>query len=227
MQRLRSVAQAVSNGIGVGAQGTLNRNDGKPSDDRRDPMSDELHDKRVAILFTDGVEQAELRQPLDALREAGARIDLVSIHDGPVQAVEHGDKAGTVTVDTTVDTASADEYEGLVLPGGVSNPDKLRMNERAVSFVRDCYGAGVPIAVICHGPWTMVEAGIVDGLTITSYPSLKTDIRNAGGNWVDRETVVDRAVVSSRNPSDLPAFCTQMIRLFAQGRQRRERGLAA
>ena len=191
-------------------------------------MSDELHDKRVAILFTDGVEQAELRQPLDALREAGARIDLVSIHDGQVQAMDHAEKGDLVTVHRTVDQVAADDYEGLVLPGGVGNPDKLRMNERAVSFVRDCFNAGVPIAVICHGPWTMVEAGIVNGLTMTSYPSVKTDIRNAGGHWVDRETVVDRAVVSSRNPGDLPAFCTQMIRLFAQGRQRRERtGLAA
>ncbi len=167
-------------------------------------------------------------QPLDALREAGAQIDLLSIHDGLVQTVSHGDKADTVTVDETVDRASAEDYEGLVLPGGVSNPDKLRMNERAVAFVRQCFAAGVPIAVICHGPWTMVEAGVVDGLTITSYPSLKTDIRNAGGHWVDRETVVDRAVVSSRNPADLPAFCTQMIRLFVQGRQQRERvGVAA
>jgi protease I len=191
-------------------------------------MSDELHDKRIAILFTDGVEQSELMQPLDALREAGARIDLLSIHDGQVQAMDHAEKGDMVTVDGTVDRASADDYEGLVLPGGVANPDKLRMNERAVGFVRDCFTAGVPIAVICHGPWTMVEAGIVSGLTMTSYPSVKTDIRNAGGTWVDRETVVDRAVVSSRNPGDLPAFCTQMIRLFVQGRQQRERtGLAA
>jgi len=191
-------------------------------------MSDELHDKHIAILFTDGVEQSELMQPLDALREAGARIDLLSIHDGRVQAMDHAEKGDMVTVDGTVDGADVDDYEGLVLPGGVANPDKLRMNERAVRFVRDCFTSGVPIAVICHGPWTMVEAGIVSGLTMTSYPSVKTDIRNAGGNWVDRETVVDRAVVSSRNPGDLPAFCTQMIRLFAQGRQQRERtGLAA
>ncbi|HUK77084.1 MAG TPA: type 1 glutamine amidotransferase domain-containing protein [Thermoleophilia bacterium] len=191
-------------------------------------MSDELHDKRIAILFTDGVEQSELMQPLDALREAGARIDLVSIHDGQVQAMDHAEKGDLVTVDRTVDQVEAGEYEGLVLPGGVANPDKLRMNEQAVSFVRECFRAGVPIAVICHGPWTMVEAGIVNGLTMTSYPSVKTDIRNAGGHWVDRETVVDRAVVSSRNPGDLPAFCAQMIRLFAQGRKQSERvGLAA
>jgi protease I len=191
-------------------------------------MSDELHGKRIAILFTDGVEQAELMRPLDALREAGARIDLLSIHDGTVQAMDHAEKGDIVAVDDTVDHASADDYEGLVLPGGVANPDKLRMNERAVAFVHDCFTGGVPIAVICHGPWTMVEAGVVDGLTMTSYPSLKTDIRNAGGHWVDRETVVDRAVVSSRDPGDLPAFCTQMIRLFALGRKQSERaGLAA
>jgi protease I len=191
-------------------------------------MSDELRGKRVAILFTDGVEQAELMQPLDALRVAGARIDLLSIHDGLVQAMDHSEKGDTVMVDATVDQASADDYEGLVLPGGVANPDKLRMNERAVSFVRECFTGGVPIAVICHGPWTMVEAGVVDGLTMTSYPSLRTDIRNAGGHWVDREAVVDRAVVSSRDPGDLPAFCSQMIRLFALGRKQSERtGLAA
>ena len=191
-------------------------------------MSDELHDKRIAILFTDGVEQSELMQPLEALREAGARIELVSIHDGQVQAMDHAEKGEVVTVDRTVDQVEAGDYEGLVLPGGVANPDKLRMNERAVSFVRQCFAEGIPIAVICHGPWTMVEAGIVNGLTMTSYPSVKTDIRNAGGHWVDRQTVVDRAVVSSRNTGDLPAFCTQMIRLFAQGRQRSERtGLAA
>ncbi len=192
-------------------------------DDLEDPMSDELRGKRIAILFTDGVEQAELMQPLDALREAGARIDLLSIHDGAVQAMNHTEKGDTVTVDATVDQASAGDYEGLVLPGGVANPDKLRMNERAVAFVRECFAEGVPIAVICHGPWTMVEAGVIDGLTITSYPSLRTDIRNAGGHWVDRETVVDRAVLSSRNPDDLPAFCAQMIRLFALGRKQSER----
>ena len=179
-------------------------------------MSDELHDKHIAILFTDGVEQSELMQPLDALREAGARIDLLSIHDGRVQAMDHAEKGDMVTVDGTVDGADVDDYEGLVLPGGVANPDKLRMNERAVRFVRDCFTSGVPIAVICHGPWTMVEAGIVSGLTMTSYPSVKTDIRNAGGNWVDRETVVDRAVVSSRNPGDLPAFCKQLRSEFGK-----------
>ncbi len=191
-------------------------------------MSDELHGKRVAILFTDGVEESELMEPLRTLQEAGARIDLLSIHDGQVQAVVHGEKGQTVAVDRTVDEASPDDYEGLVLPGGVGNPDKLRMNERAVEFVRQSFLTGVPIAVICHGPWTMVEADVVRGLTITSYPSVRTDIRNAGGHWVDRQVVVDRAVVSSRNPSDLPAFCTQMIRQFALGRQVSERvGLAA
>jgi protease I len=191
-------------------------------------MSDELHGKRVAILFTDGVEESELMEPLHILQEAGAQIDLLSIHDGRVQATIHGEKGQTVAVDRTVDEASPDDYEGLVLPGGVSNPDKLRMNEHAVGFVRQSFLTGVPIAVICHGPWTMVEADVVRGLTITSYPSVRTDIRNAGGHWVDREVVVDRAVVSSRNPSDLPAFCTQMIRQFALGRQASERvGLAA
>ncbi len=187
-------------------------------------MSDELRGKRIAVLFTDGVEKVELLQPLAALREAGAEVDLVSVHDGEVEMREHREKAGTVRVDKTVAQASPDDYEGIVLPGGTYNADKLRLDERAVELVRRWYASGLPIAVICHGPWILVEADVVRGLTMTSYPSLKTDIRNAGGTWVDRETVVDRAVLSSRNPDDLPAFCTQMIRLFAQGRQQRERG---
>ena len=191
-------------------------------------MPDVTNDKRVAVLFMDRVERSELVEPVDALRQAGHEVDLVSVHGGEVQTVEHSEKADTVTVDRTVDQVSADDYAGLVLPGGVSNADKLRMDERAVAFVRETYEAGVPIAVICHGPWIMIDAGIVRGLTMTSYPSLKTDIRNAGGTWVDRETVVDRAVVSSRNTDDLPAFCSQMVRLFAQGRQQKERvGMAA
>ena len=190
-------------------------------------MSEELHDKRIAVLFTDGVERVELMRPLEALREAGARIDLLSTHGGLVQTMEHVDMADAVTADGTVEGADAESYEGLVLPGGVRNADKLRMNAPAVDFVRAAFVAGIPIAVICHGPWIMIEAGAVRGLTMTSYPSLKTDIRNAGGTWVDREAVVDRAVVSSRDPNDLPAFCSQMIRLFAQGRQLRERGSLA
>jgi len=191
-------------------------------------MADVTTGKAVAVLFTDGVERSELMEPLDALRAAGYQVDLISVHDGQAQTVEHGDKADTVAIDKTVDQADADEYHGLVLPGGVYNADKLRMNERAVSFVRESFVAGVPIAVICHGPWIMVEAGVVRGLTMTSYPSLKTDIRNAGGTWVDRQAIVDRAVVSSRNTDDLPAFCTQMTRLFALGRQQNERvGMAA
>jgi protease I len=191
-------------------------------------MPDVTNGKRVAVLFTDGVERAELIQPLDALREAGFEVDVLSIHDGQAQTMDHSEKADSVRIDKTVDQASPDDYEGLVLPGGVFNADKLRLNERAVAFVRESFVAGLPIAVICHGPWIMIEAEVVRGLTMTSYPSLKTDIRNAGGTWVDRETVVDRAVVSSRNTSDLPAFCTQMIRLFVLGRQQSERvGLAA
>jgi deglycase len=198
------------------------------SDDQEAFMSDMTQGKRVAALFTDGVERSELMQPLDALLAAGYQVDLISVHDGQVQTVEHGEKADTVTIDRTVDQADAGEYEGLLLPGGVYNADKLRMDERAVGFVRELFGAGVPIAVICHGPWIMVEAGAVRGLTMTSYPSLRTDIRNAGGTWVDREAIVDRAVLSSRNTGDLPAFCMQMTRLFALGRQQNERvGMAA
>jgi protease I len=191
-------------------------------------MSEELKGKRIAVLFTDGVEKVELTEPLAALREAGAEVELLSVHEGEVEMREHREKAGTVTVDKTVAQARVADYEAIVLPGGTYNADKLRLDERAVELVRQCYASGLPIAVICHGPWILVEADVVRGLTITSYPSLKTDIRNAGGTWVDRETVVDRGVLSSRNPSDLPAFCSRMVRLFAQGRQQRERsGLAA
>ena len=181
-------------------------------------MADELKGRRVGILFTDGVEQSELEEPRKALRDAGADIDLLSIRSGTVQAMDHREKGETLTVDTTVDAVSPSDYDGLVLPGGVNNPDKLRMDERAVDFVRRIFEAGTPIAVICHGPWTLVEADVVRGLTLTSYPSLKTDIRNAGGTWVDREVVVDRNVVSSRNPGDLPVFCAEMVALIARGR---------
>ena len=181
-------------------------------------MANELNGKRVGILFTDGVEQVELEEPRRALRDAGARIDLLSIKSGPVQAMNHADKGETVTIDRTVDRVDLGDYDALVLPGGVNNPDKLRMNDGAVDLVRRFFDAGKPIAVICHGPWTLVEADVVRGVTLTSYPSLQTDIRNAGGNWVDREVVVDHNIVSSRNPNDLPAFCTEMVRLFSRGR---------
>jgi protease I len=176
----------------------------------------ELSGKRIAFLATDMVEQVELAEPWKAVEQAGATPELVSLEDGEIQAFNHYDKADKFPVDRAVEDASVDEYDALVLPGGVGNPDTLRMDDRAVSFVRGFVDAGKPIAVICHGPWTLVEADAVRGRTITSWPSLKTDITNAGGNWVDEEVVVDDGLTSSRKPDDLPAFCSTFIQEFAK-----------
>lgn len=182
-------------------------------------MANELQGRRFAILATDGVEQVELTQPREALQGAGARTDLVSPRKDAIQGFNHLDKGDTFPVDRPVSEAKVEDYDGLVLPGGVANPDALRMNEQSVDFVRRFAASGKPIAVICHGPWTLVEAGVVRGRTLTSWPSLQTDIRNAGGTWVDREVQVDESWVSSRKPDDLPAFCSSMIEVFAQGGQ--------
>jgi protease I len=178
-------------------------------------MSD-LSGKRIAFLATDMVEQVELTEPWKAVDEVGGRPELISLEDGEIQGFNHYDKADTFEVDRTVDEASADEYDALVLPGGVGNPDTLRTSENAVQFVREFVEAGKPVAVICHGPWTLVEADVVRGRTLTSFPSIRTDIRNAGGNWVDQEVVVDNGIVSSRKPDDLPAFCRTLIEEFAR-----------
>ena len=171
-------------------------------------MAAPLKGRTVAILAADGVEEIELTQPLAAIREAGGRTEQLSIHDGEIQAFRHDvEPASRIEVDRIVGDASVDDYDALLLPGGTTNPDHLRMDEAAVSFVRQFAASGKPIAMICHGPWTMVEADAVRGRTVTSWPSLRTDIRNAGGNVVDREVVVDRRLVSSRGPDDLPAFC--------------------
>jgi protease I len=176
----------------------------------------ELSGKRIAFLATDMVEQVELTEPWKAVEQAGATPELVSIEEGEIQGFDHYDKADTFPVDRTVDDASVEDYDALVLPGGVGNPDTLRISDGAVSFVRGFVDAGKPIAVICHGPWTLVEADAVRGRTITSWPSLETDIRNAGGNWVDEEVVVDDGLTSSRKPDDLPAFCSTLIQEFAK-----------
>jgi protease I len=180
-------------------------------------MANNLEGKRIAFLATDGVEQSELEQPWHELRKAGAKVELLSVHEGPIQAVRHMDKGDTFEVDGLVADADASDYDGLVLPGGVANPDTLRMNRPAVAFVREFFAQSKPVAAICHGPWTLIEAGAIRGRTVTSWPSLKTDIKNAGGNWVDEEVHVDQGLVTSRKPADLPAFCAKAIEEFAEG----------
>lgn len=180
-----------------------------------------LDGKKVAFLVApEGVEQVELTKPWEAVKEAGGTPELVSTEVGKVQAFNHLDKADTFDAEKSADDADAGDYAGLVLPGGVANPDFLRTNSDAVSFVKGFFDAGKPVAVICHGPWTLVEADVLRGRTITSWPSMKTDIRNAGGNWVDEEVVVDErrgnTLISSRKPDDLPAFCSKLVEAFSE-----------
>jgi protease I len=180
-----------------------------------------LDGKRVAILAADMFERVELEQPRQALDDAGAQTEVISIHDGEIKAFDHFDPVGTVKVDRMVEEVSVDDYDALLVPGGVGNPDQLRMDENAVNFVRGFATAGKPMAVICHGPWVLVEAGLARGRTLTSWPSLRTDIRNAGGDWVDQEVVVTDGIVTSRSPDDIPAFNEKMIEEFAEGRHAR------
>jgi protease I len=181
-------------------------------------MTEELQGKRVAFLVAnEGVEQVELEKPLEAVREAGAEVDLLAPEEGEIQAFNHLDKGDTFSADRAVGDADAGEYDALVLPGGVANPDQLRAKPEAVEFARAFFETGKPVGVICHGPWTLVEADVVRGRTITSWPSLQTDLRNAGADWVDEEVHVDEGLVSSRNPDDLPAFCAKIVEEFAEG----------
>src|SRR3954447_1246201 len=181
-------------------------------------MADELHGKRIALLMAnEGVEQVELVEPRKALEEAGAEVDLIAPEAGQIQGFDHLDKADTFEVDRTVSEVSVDDYDGLAMPGGVANPDQLRMDEDAVRLVREFFAAGKPVAAICHAPWMLVEADMVDGRQLTSFPSLQTDIRNAGGDWVDEEVVVDSGLVTSRKPDDLPAFNSKIVEEFAEG----------
>jgi protease I len=181
-------------------------------------MANELNGKKIAFLVAnEGIEQVELTEPWKAVEQAGGAPDLIAPKPGKAQAFNHLDKADTFSVDRTTAELQVEEYDGVMLPGGVANPDQLRLDEPAVSFLREWVRAGRPVAVICHGPWTLVEADVVRGRTFASWPSLKTDIRNAGGNWVDEEVHVDGNIVSSRKPADLPAFCTAMVELFATG----------
>jgi protease I len=180
-------------------------------------MANELQGKKIAFLATDGVEQIELIEPWKAVEQAGGEPELLSIQPGKIQGFQHLDKGEEFSVDKHVSQAEPDDYDGLVLPGGVANPDFLRMDEDAVRFVKNFLETGKPVGVICHGPWTLVEAGVVKGRKITSWPSLETDIRNAGGSWVDEEVVVDAGLVSSRKPDDLPAFCAKIVEEFGEG----------
>ena len=181
-------------------------------------MAKRLEGKRVAFLATDGVEQVEVTEPWTKVQEEGGGPELVSLETGAIQGFQHLDKGDTFSVDRTVADANADDYDGLVLPGGVANPDFLRTDEDAVRFVRAFFEAGKPVAAICHGPWTLVEADVVRGRTLTSWPSLKTDIRNAGGEWVDEEVHVENGLVTSRKPDDLPAFCDKLAEEICEGR---------
>jgi protease I len=183
-------------------------------------MSDELKGKRVAFLFTEGAEQPEVIEPLEAVKKAGADVDIVSLEKGDVQMWKHFDKGDTIKAGKAVKDAKADDYDGLVLPGGVANPDQLRADKDAVKFVRDFFEQDKPVGVICHGPWMLIETGAAKGRKVTSWPSLQTDLRNAGAEWVDEEVVVDNGLVTSRKPDDLPAFNAKIVEEFAEGKHR-------
>jgi protease I len=203
----------------VAMQPLAARNHSTLSRSKETLMSDELTGKRVAILTAnEGVEQIELTAPLEALRAAGAEVDLIAPQSGEIQAFNHLDKADTFRPDHTVAEVDAGDYAGLMLPGGVANPDNLRTDPAAVELVRGFFEQGKPVAAICHAPWVLVEADVLRGRSLTSWPSLKADIVNAGGQWVDEEVHVDEGFVTSRRPDDLEAFCSKMVEEFSEGR---------
>ncbi len=182
-------------------------------------MANDLKGKKIAIIAADGVEQVEYEKPKSAVEEAGATTELLSLQSGEIQAMNHDIEPGDkISVDKEIASASVDDYDGLILPGGVVNPDNLRQDEDVIRFVQEFFRAGKPVGAICHGPWTLVEADLVRGRTLTSYPSIRTDIRNAGGHVVDEEVVVDEGLVTSRGPDDLPAFCAKIVEEFAEGK---------
>jgi len=176
-----------------------------------------LKGKTIAMVVTDGYEESELLEPKKALEAAGAKVHVIAPKSGPVRAMKHHEWAGTIEADRTTAEAIAEDYDALVLPGGVMSPDQLRLDRDAIDFIRDMALAGKPLGAICHGPWTLIDAGAVKGRTMTSYPSLRADLTNAGAKWVDEEVVVDRGMVTSRKPDDLPAFCAKLVEEIAEG----------
>jgi protease I len=191
-------------------------------------MAEDLNSKRIALLVAnEGIEQVELERPREAIESAGADVELIAPEAGQAQAFDHLDKGDTFDVDRTVADADPSDYDGLVLPGGVANPDNLRMDDDAVAFVRSFFEEGKPVAAICHAPWTLIEARVVEGRTLTSFPSLRTDLENAGATWVDEEVHVDNGLVTSRKPDDLDAFCAKAIEEFAEGVHEEQRAATA
>ena len=190
-------------------------------------MANELSGRKIAILAADGFEEVELTKPEKALEDAGAKTTVVSIKPGKIQGMNHADKGDTVAVDQTLGDAEPQDFDALMIPGGLMNPDALRSNEEALEFVRHFFREGKPVAAICHAPWVLIDAGVIRGRTVTSWPAIKTDVRNAGGNWVDREVVVDNGLVTSRKPDDIPAFNEKMIEEFCEGRHHGTSGTAS
>lgn len=189
-------------------------------------MSQELQNKKVAILVADGFEQSELVEPKRAFEAAGAQTHIISPKSDRVQGWNHFDKGDFFPVDVPLEQANPANYDALLLPGGVANPDQLRVDSKAVQFVKAFFDAGKPVAAICHGPWTLIEANAVKGRTVTSWPSLRSDLQNAGGKWVDQEVVVDNGLITSRNPHDIPAFNREAIKAFTAG-QRQQQSVGA
>ena len=190
-------------------------------------MAGKLEGRKVAILAADGFEQVELTKPRTALDEAGARTTVVSIKPGKIQGMNHAEKGDTVMVERTLDEAKPDDFDALLIPGGLINPDTLRSSEEALEFVRHFFREGKPVAAICHAPWVLIDASVIRGRTVTSWPAIKTDIRNAGAHWVDRDVVVDNGLVTSRKPDDIPAFNEKMIEEFCEGRHTGTSGRAS
>ena len=190
-------------------------------------MAGKLSGKKVAILAADGFEEVELTKPKQALDDAGAQTSVVSIKSGKIQGMNHADKGEAVAVDLILDDAKPEEFDALMIPGGLMNPDTLRSTDEALEFVRHFFREGKPVAAICHAPWVLIDAGVVRGRTLTSWPAIKTDVRNAGGNWVDEEVVVDNGLVTSRKPDDIPAFNEKMIEEFCEGRHAPKTAVAA